>query len=191
MRWLHVYTSMISLLLVLFFGLTGITLNHPDWTFGDDPERITDTGTLPAAIVPGDATAESTDIDFLAVSEYARNELGVHGAVGDYGVSGTDASITYQAAGYLANLSFDTTTGAYELVVDQQGFVGVMNDLHKGRDTTSSWGWVIDAAAVFLVVVALTGLCIQLLYRKRRRNALALAGAFSVVAVVLMVIGRG
>ncbi|MEO6123457.1 MAG: PepSY-associated TM helix domain-containing protein [Ilumatobacteraceae bacterium] len=34
-RWVHVDTSMISLLVVLFFGITGITLNHPDWTFGD------------------------------------------------------------------------------------------------------------------------------------------------------------
>lgn len=191
MRWLHVYTSMISLLLVLFFGLTGITLNHPSWTLGDDPERITDTGTLPSGLVPGTSATDTSDVDFLAISEYARNDLGVHGAVGDYGVDGGSGTITYQAAGYLADLTFDTTTGDYELVVDQQGFVGVLNDLHKGRDTTSSWKWVIDIAAVFLVVVAITGLCIQLVYRKRRRVALALAGGFTVVSVVLLVLGRG
>ena len=33
MRWLHVYLSMISLAVVLFFSVTGITLNHPDWFF--------------------------------------------------------------------------------------------------------------------------------------------------------------
>ena len=47
-RWVHVYTSMISLLVVLFFGLTGITLNHPDWTFGGSATKDTHTGTLPA-----------------------------------------------------------------------------------------------------------------------------------------------
>lgn len=191
MRWLHVYTSMISLLLVLFFGLTGLTLNHPSWTLGDDPERITDTGTLPADVIPGTAVTDAADVDFLAVSEYARDELGVHGAVGDYGVNGSTGTITYQAAGYLADLSFDTATGDYELVVDQQGFVGVLNDLHKGRDTTSTWKWVIDVAAVFLVVVAITGLCIQLVYRKRRRTALALAGGFTLVSILLLVVGRG
>ena len=30
-RWLHIYGSMASLALVLFFAVTGITLNHQDW----------------------------------------------------------------------------------------------------------------------------------------------------------------
>jgi hypothetical protein len=30
-RWLHIYGSMASLSLVLFFAATGITLNHQDW----------------------------------------------------------------------------------------------------------------------------------------------------------------
>lgn len=43
-RWLHVYTSMIALFIVLFFGVTGITLNHPDWTFGDATSRTANIG---------------------------------------------------------------------------------------------------------------------------------------------------
>ena len=34
MRWLHIYLSMLGLAAVLFFSVTGITLNHPDWVFG-------------------------------------------------------------------------------------------------------------------------------------------------------------
>src|SRR5271170_207649 len=34
MRWLHIYLSMFGLAAVLFFSVTGITLNHPDWAFG-------------------------------------------------------------------------------------------------------------------------------------------------------------
>ena len=33
MRWLHIYLSMFSLAVVLFFSVTGITLNHPDWFY--------------------------------------------------------------------------------------------------------------------------------------------------------------
>ena len=39
---------MISFVVILFFGLTGITLNHPNWTLGSHPSHSTDTGTLPA-----------------------------------------------------------------------------------------------------------------------------------------------
>ena len=187
MRWLHVYTSMISLLLVLFFGLTGLTLNHPSWTLGDAADSTTTTGPLPADLL----TADGGDVDYLGVSEYARDVLGAHGSIGDHGTTGTQGAITYQAAGYAASLRFDITTGAYTFAVEQQGWVGVLNDLHKGRDTTTTWKWVIDVSAVFLVVVAITGLVIQAVYRKRRRSALALAASFAVIGIVLLVLGRG
>lgn len=188
---LHVYTSMISLLLVLFFGLTGLTLNHPTWTFGDAASRDTVEGVFPTDVVPAGGLPAGAAVDFLAISEYLRNDEGVHGEVADYGVSGTEGTISYKAAGYAADVTFDTTTGSFTLVVDQQGIVGVLNDLHKGRDTTSSWKWVIDVAAIVLVLVAVTGLVIQLVYRKRRRLALSLAAGFAVVSLVLMYIGRG
>src|SRR5687768_1763811 len=33
LRWLHIYLSMFGLASVLFFSVTGLTLNHPDWFF--------------------------------------------------------------------------------------------------------------------------------------------------------------
>ena len=179
-RWLHVYTSMISLLVVLFFGITGLTLNHPTWTFGDDPVHSTYEGTLPAeAITDG-------DVDFLAITEYIRNTHDVSAPVGDYSATDTTGTIGFKGPGYASDLLFDVTTGRYTLTVDELGFVAVMNDLHKGRDTSSAWGWVIDISAIVLVVVAITGLAIQLLTRKRRRRALIFAGAFTLISVVLM-----
>src|SRR6516225_7108854 len=40
MLWLHIYLSMFGLVTVLFFSVTGITLNHPDWFFGES-QRLT------------------------------------------------------------------------------------------------------------------------------------------------------
>ncbi|RZL28742.1 MAG: peptidase, partial [Pedobacter sp.] len=34
-RWLHIYLSMVSFAIVLFFSVTGLTLNHPTWFGGD------------------------------------------------------------------------------------------------------------------------------------------------------------
>jgi hypothetical protein len=181
-RWLHVYTSMISLLIVLFFGLTGLTLNHPSWTLGSGPSTSSATGTLPAGFASGG------NVDFLAVSEFVRSTEHVRGNVADYGATASQGTISYKAPGYAADLTFDVTTGAYQVVVQQQGFLAIMNDLHKGRDTDSSWNWVIDAAALFLVLVALTGLGIQIFQKKRRRRALTVAAAFALVSLILLVI---
>ena len=63
-----------------------------------------------------------------------------------------------------------------------------MNDLHKGRDTASSWNWLIDIAGGLLVVVAATGLGIQLFLRKRRTRALLFALGGTVLSIALMVL---
>src|ERR1700741_5087231 len=35
-RWLHVYLSMVSFVIILFFAVTGLTLNHADWFDGKE-----------------------------------------------------------------------------------------------------------------------------------------------------------
>lgn len=182
-RWLHVYSSMIALLVVLFFAATGITLNHPEWTFGLDPVAESFSGTLPDA-----AVSEDGSVDFLVVNEYLRSEYGVDGEVSDYGVDATGGSISYRGPGYGADVFFDLETGEYQLTVEQQGLIAVLNDLHKGRDTASSWNWLIDASGVFLVVIALTGLGLQLFLSKRRRVALTVAGIGTLITLTLVIV---
>ena len=65
-RLIHVYTSMAALLWVLFFGITGITLNHPTWSIGDSSTTATETGVLPMSPKTNGA------IDYLMVSEFDR-----------------------------------------------------------------------------------------------------------------------
>lgn len=180
-RLIHVYTSMAALLLVLFFGITGITLNHPTWSIGDSSTSTTETGVLP--VVP---TVNGT-VDYLTVSEFARNELGVSGQVEGFDSTGTSASIRYRQPGYAADLTFSTTNGDYELVTEQQGmFWGVMNDLHKGRHAGTSWKWLIDVAGLLLVVISISGLVMQLFLRKRRTAALIVSGVGVVVMLLLI-----
>jgi hypothetical protein len=176
-RWLHVYASMLALLIVLFFGVTGLTLNHPDW--GTGTTSATTTGTFPFA-------AETDgDVAWLPIAEYVRRTHDVKGTVKSFEVTDGKGSIEFTNPGYSATLLFDTATGEYQLTVDQQGLVAIMNDLHKGRDTAPGWSWVIDIAAVFLIVIALTGLVLQLFLKRRRRKAL-LTGAAGVLLVVVV-----
>lgn len=106
--------------------------------------------------------------------------------VSDFGATGSEAIITFVDPGYSAELFFDTTDGSFDLTVEQQGFVAVMNDLHKGRDTGSAWRWIIDISAVFLVAISLTGLAMQFFLRKRRRSAFVSAAVGSLLAIALI-----
>jgi uncharacterized protein len=180
-RLIHTYASMIALLLVLFFGITGITLNHPDWTFGQRPTTTTKSGTMTFEVAP-----EGT-VDYLKVSEYLRDTYNITAEVSDYATTGTQGSISYRSPGYAADATFDTETGAYRVTVEQEGFIGVMNELHKGRDADDSWKWAIDASGAVLVLIALSGLLLQFFLKRRRRSALIIAGIGGAVAIVLIV----
>lgn len=170
---------MVCFLVVLFFALTGITLNHPNWTLGTSPTHTVQKGTFPTSWKSGNT------VDWLRVSEHLRNTYGIKGAVGDYRNDDQQGSISFKGPGYEANAAIDMKKGSYELTVDSQGLIAVLNDLHKGRDTRSSWKWVIDVAGGFLALVSLSGLLLQFFLRKRRTRAYVTAVTGGLVLAVM------
>lgn len=179
LRTFHVYVSMVSMLIVAFFAITGLTLNHPSWSLGSTSTEV-HTGTLPAGAISGGT------IDYLAIAEYARSTFGVSGHVTDYGTQAGTGTIDFAGPGYSADVTFSLIDGKLTSTVTQSDLLAVLGDVHRGRDTDSSWGWAIDAAAVFLIVVTLTGVGIQIFQRKRRRSAFVTAGAFSAITLVML-----
>jgi hypothetical protein len=179
-KWLHVYISMFTMLLVLFFALTGITLNHPDWLLGGSESSTEVKGTLPAGWKQG------SEVDWLKVVEYLRAHDGVHGVLADHRVDETEGSLTFKGPGYSADCFFDPTTGSYQMTIVQQGAVGVLNDLHRGRDAGIVWSRVVDISGVFLVTVALTGIGLLWYMKKMRRTGLTVMALGALVAIVLM-----
>lgn len=182
LRWLHVYTSMVSLLVVLFFAATGLTLNHPDWLAGERTTDVTDS--LPA----GWKTAKG--IDWLVVAEQLRAKHGVHGTVAERTEDARQAALTFRAPGYSADCFIDVRDGSYRLTVSYQGAVGVLNDLHRGRDAGRAWAWLIDVAGVFLVLLSITGLGLLVYLKKLRVSALTVmvVGAVLVIALAALAI---
>ena len=177
LRWLHIYTSMVSLIVVLFFAATGVTLNHPDWLAAERTEELS--GTLPAAW----KTAKG--IDWLVVSEYLRATRGVHGTVADRREDDREGALTFRAPGYSADCFIDVRDGSYKLTVSYQGAVGVLNDLHRGRDAGHAWAWLIDVAGVFLVFLSLTGLGLLFYLKKVRVSGTVTLVAGAVLVFVL------
>jgi uncharacterized protein len=180
-RLIHAYTSMICLALVLFFAVTGLTLNHPDWTFGADDTKTELHGTLPTDF------KTPAGVDWLRVAEFLRSKHSLRGEVGEHQVNGNEGTITFRGPGYAADGFFQVDTGAYDVNTTAHGLVAVMNDLHKGRDTRRSWNWLIDLSAIFLTVISLTGLVLQLFLKKRRRSTLIGAGVCLFVMVILYI----
>ncbi len=60
MLWLHIYLSMFGLAAVLFFSVTGLTLNHPDWFFAGAERSAQAEGRVDAKWLHLDATRPTT-----------------------------------------------------------------------------------------------------------------------------------
>jgi hypothetical protein len=78
-RWLHIYVSMFSFVVVLFFSVTGITLNHAEY-FQSSVKTTEQKGSLDSLWVNASDTLK---IQKLQVVEFFRNKYGVKGAVAD------------------------------------------------------------------------------------------------------------
>jgi uncharacterized protein len=171
---------MFSLMVVLFFALTGITLNHPDWIFGQAESRKESTGTLPAT------WRSNNKADWLEVIEHLRATNGVRGRAQDMREDSSEASVSFAAPGYRADAFVDIKTGAYKLTVTAQGVVAVLNDFHKGRDAGPVWAWLIDVSGWFLVLVSVTGLGLLVYLKKFRIGALIAMLVGTVIMLALM-----
>jgi hypothetical protein len=180
-RWLHVYLSMVSFAVVLFFAATGLTLNHPDW-FGEHERTVRYQGAVGAALLHEGGGGQP---DKLGIVEFLRQAHAIKGAVSEFRVEDGQVSVSFKGPGYMADGFIERDSGKYELVETRNGFVAVINDLHKGRDTGKVWSGVIDASAILLVLVSATGLVLIWFVYKRRTSGLVLAGVGGVVCWML------
>ncbi len=171
-RWLHIYLSMVSFGILLFFAVTGLTLNHPD-LFGEHQQVTQYKGTVQKAWISG------AEVGKLEIAEYLRKTHGIKGSVADFRVDDSQLSVSFKGPGYSADAFIDRQAGTYEMTETKLGFVAVINDLHKGRDTGKTWSWVIDFSAVLMTLLSLTGLLLMWFLKKKRLSGFttALVGA--------------
>lgn len=164
-RWLHIYLSMVSFAIVLFFSVTGLTLNHPTWFGGDKQVVVKHKGTMNVNWVN---SPDTNKIAKLEIVEFLRKTYQVKGAVSEFRIDDSELSVSLKGPAYSCDAFIDRETGKYEVSEIKMGIVAVMNDLHKGRDSGSGWSWIIDISAVFLVLISLSGLILLCLIKKKR-----------------------
>jgi len=167
-RWLHIYLSMVSFAILLFFAVTGLTLNHQDW-FAKQAHTVVYKGTLDHAWL---RPPEGKEVAKLEVVEYLRRTHNIKAALTDFRIEDDQLSVNFKGPGYSADTFIDRDSGAYETTETRLGWGAVINDLHKGRDAGHTWGVLIDASALLMTFVAATGLALIFFLAKWRRKGL-------------------
>jgi hypothetical protein len=166
-RWLHIYLSMVSFAILFFFAVTGLTLNHQQW-FANRQKTVQYKGHLDHKWLEGNVAK-------FELVEYLRSHHNISKSVNEIRVDDGQVSVSFKGPGYEATAFIDRQTGAYDVTETKMGLAAVLNDLHKGRDSGKAWSWLIDASAVFMTFVSVSGIVLMLFLQKRRFSGLVAA----------------
>ncbi len=166
-RLIHVYVSMALLTLLLFFSITGITLNHPEWFSGNEPviEEIELAIDLKLINNPPLSLEQITQVVAVVEREIS---LSLTNAVIES--SSDELFFSIKKAGGHTAITLDLDSGELFFEQTDYGLWALLNDLHKGRNTSFFWGWIIDITSVLCIVFAISGFILAMPQRRFNRT---------------------
>ena len=172
---------MVSFTILLFFAVTGLTLNHQAALTGAPKPQLYK-GTIDASLL------KSPDSSKDAIEQLFRSRHGIKAEMSDYRVDDDQVQISFKGPGYEADGFIDRKTSKYEVNESRLGLVAVVNDLHKGRDTGKAWSGIIDISAILMTAVSVTGLILIFFLQKKLRAGLIALAIGTLLCYVVYVI---
>ncbi len=173
----HWISAALSLIGLLLFAVTGITLNHAA-DIPAEPVTVEQTATLPAPLLERLAAfpEETTDPVPNAVARWAADALKARIAGRPTETTADEIYVSLPEPGGDGWLTIDRATGEALRERTTRGWVAYLNDLHKGRDTGPVWYWFIDVFAAACIVFAVTGFALTWMHARQRPSTWPLIG---------------
>jgi len=176
-----------SLVGMLLFAATGITLNHA----ASISARAQVTGLhaqlsrADLAALKAPAAADASVPPSIARLIDDRFGLDAAGKPGEW--SDEEVYLALPRPGGDAWVSIDRATGEVSGEITDRGWISFANDLHKGRNTGSAWSWFIDIFAVACVLFTLTGLALLYMHAKPRPLTWPLVGIGLAIPIIIVI----
>jgi len=182
----HWISAAVSLVGLLLFAVTGITLNHAA-SIPAEPVTTEQTAQVPAPLLerlrafPAETTQAAPDF----VARWAEEALDASIAGRPTETTPEEVYVALPEPGGDGWLTIDRQTGEAVRERTTRGWVAWLNDLHKGRNTGPVWFWFIDVFAVACVVFAVTGFVLTWLHAWRRPLTWPLLGLGLAIPVLI------
>ncbi len=172
-RLIHVYVSMALLSLMIFFSITGITLNHPQWFSELEAEVVAADFSIPHEFLP--LQAQGKLINYLLEAGHIKgSKLSIER-------EDEELFISDKGPGCYLSLTVDLASGEAFTEATDYGYWALFNDLHKGRNSGDFWRFIIDLSAVLMILFSLTGFVLALAQRRMSRTV-----SLSIISTLLV-----
>jgi uncharacterized protein len=178
-RTIHVYLSIALLIVLVFFSITGITLNHAETMTAEPETEVITLDSLPD--LPLDDNGMIINSPELAA--YVREQFGIRLEFADLIIEEPYITIEYDGPGLQALVEIDQGFGEVYAETTRYGLIAVLNDLHKGRYTHIVWNALIDISAIILVIFSMAGFVLLLPNKYRFRKVVKYSFFGTVISV--------
>jgi hypothetical protein len=186
----HWISAAISLVAMLFFSVTGITLNHAA-SISATPKVTEREGVLPASLLKllsGSKPVAAGSPLPASVAQGVKEAVGLDPAGRSAEWSEGEVYVAMPRPGGDAWVSVDRANGQITAEVTDRGWISYLNDLHKGRNSGTAWFWFIDIFAIACLVFTLSGLLLLQIHAKHRRSTWPIVIAGIAIPVMLALI---
>ncbi|MEO3474286.1 PepSY-associated TM helix domain-containing protein [Roseomonas sp. CAU 1739] len=187
-RW-HWISAAMSLIGMVLFAATGITLNHAGEIEGA-PQVMTRTATMPPDLLAslGAPGGEEKRVLPPPLRDWIGTRFGVTAGERIAEWSADEIYLPLPRPGGDAWLTIERESGLVTHEVTTRGWVSYLNDLHKGRNTGAAWSWFIDIFAGACLVFCLTGLVLLQFHARTRPATWPLVGLGVVAPLILAIL---
>jgi len=170
----HAYLSAFAFLALMFFSVTGVLLNHPDWFAQPRPAAQDFELILPRAEI--DAAMASAD-PAAALAAAAQAQADLKGVYDSGEVIDREAMIRLNGATGMTDLVIDLESGRAEATIQSADAVTILHELHRGTNAGEAWRLLIDITGFLVLGLSIIGYVLFFSLRFRLRTSLLLTFA--------------
>jgi hypothetical protein len=184
----HWISAAISLAVMLFFAITGITLNHAA-SIPAHPVVTERQGALPPSLLKALAAPSARDAPLPgSVAMAVKDAVGLDAAGRPGEWSEGEVYVALPRPGGDAWVSIDRQTGRLSAEITDRGWIAYLNDLHKGRNSGGTWFWFIDLFAIACIIFTITGLFLLQVHARHRRSTWPIVLTGIAIPVILALV---
>lgn len=185
----HWISAAISLVGMLLFAITGITLNHADMI--DASPRVVQREVKAPAQLLAHMQANAAGAKAAVpqpIADWIKTEFSIDigGRLAEW--SASEVYVALARPGGDAWLTIDRKSGDVTYERTDRGWIAYLNDLHKGRNTGFAWALFLDVFALACIVFCMTGFVLLKLHAVGRPSTWPMVGLGIVVPIIVLLI---
>ena len=181
-RYVHGWLSAFAFIVLVFFSLTGLFLNHPDW-FEPAKDENTVKIELPENVLK---SLQGQENPSDALISFVRQKENVVGRYLSSEVMDGEVMIRLESPAGSTDIWALLDTGEVEVTTKPASTVSLINDLHRGKNSGTAWSWLIDISAILILALSLAGFILFLSIKTRLVTHLLLTAASLAVLILLI-----